>query len=594
MVISWMDTLGPDEVAGLANEWAVTLTPALVQFLERFGDRVSAATRQRSAGARRAARARHELDAVPAVVADELRALRAALPPRARADVADLRAHRHVETRLPVVVLRLRALPALVVHVNREYAVRRRGLTCGFRAREYCGARLTGPVARAANYLRQAAAESEWMLSVTELLEIWINAALEIPIKDRMEASRNPSAPEHIRRAPARRDHSRQERSASRHSPQKPVELGVLFPKNDADEDSLHQAKRRRRDVLPSPGPLKATPASRTLSATAKRNLPDSNLSIAEARALIRRRKSEGSPSSEAAREVTRKKSKPAYADVDKVSRVVVKRPRSASTPSETSPSASHDSRQSGRTKTDSAATVVRREAGNQGARKGQKQNNSAMPPSMNAARDVTSQVNSTGSNPKKPKSLEQSTGDRNSSAQQRPDRGQKKAHPSSEAHIKSAVTTPAETGSCAEEVLATGGGPVAYPEHYGYVPQDGAMDRSEQETGDFTFHFGDPQVCAMPSHTEEVIATGGGDVSAMYRDSFEAEQSWAGNNAKLAAASGQGLSVDLHAAPNRVSHVEVLASGGGAPAPVAPEADNANGGAGPQVHEEVLCRGGW
>lgn len=542
MPIAWMDALGPECVSKLAKEWKVELTPTLVQFLERFADKVSDVERAKGQRARRIQRARSELESVYDVVRRELSDLSRGLPKALQSCIIDLYVHRHVETRLPIAVLHLRGVPALVVHVNREYATARRGLTCGFRAREFCGGRLSGAVGRAANYLREYAGDNDWMLSVTELFQVWIKAVGDIPLKHRANSSGrlgHSSSPSLLTSVPARKkvqaDDKRRASEPSRLSREQDrdsVELGVLFE----TKTTGHKRKKNRSG----------------LGHASRANMDSASRSDINVMDSVKSNETSSTPASNAP-DVGRAKQKARDAYCAHIP-TSSKRPRKAAIAidaDETSPSVSHDSL-----------------IGIQG-------------PPRHAVESAHRAVTETRYAISQ---MDLSLDDGSSSQALRGGINEESSRGSEEIIASGGGSSLTRFGrrEKVEEVVASGGGPGPSSRLTPPVTAD-TMGRSS----DFTYSFENHNTYPV-HHMEEVIASGGGDGRAAHSmPSEQPDESGSG--------SGEDLSMTFTASQYTPSgQEEILASGGGEYTPRAGSADSAETLDGNAEPEEIVCSGGW
>lgn len=94
-------------------------------------------------------------------------------------------------TYLPSIWLSLNHLPTLVIEIKRSYVQDGRGAVIGIRAQEYCGGRLYGRVAQAANYVQSRLSDSNYSKSILEVLNLWATTNLEIPLSSRLYCSKN-------------------------------------------------------------------------------------------------------------------------------------------------------------------------------------------------------------------------------------------------------------------------------------------------------------------------------------------------------------------------------------------------------------------
>lgn len=184
-MVDWVETIGPVIVGSLAEKCSVTLSQNLITFLNKFGDKVETASKSLRSKTRRSLRAMAELNSVNIYVEEEVERLRTTILGGRLDNKQYFYVESHPETYLPVVHLHLKDLPEIIVHVYRSYGVRKKGISFGFRLRDFCEGQLTGKLAQAANYLRQKCRSADWQLSVTEVLQIWIQRAKNIPPSER-------------------------------------------------------------------------------------------------------------------------------------------------------------------------------------------------------------------------------------------------------------------------------------------------------------------------------------------------------------------------------------------------------------------------
>lgn len=184
-MVNWVDIVGDNVVASLAKQTNVTLTSGIVALLEKFGECVERESRTRRLRLQRGRRIQSELHHAYNVVKDEVGALRESILNGRLNDPRSFFVRRHSETYLPIVHLKLKSFPEMIVHVNRTYATERKGVTFGLRTYEYCGGRLTGPVAQAANFVTEQCKKVDWQLSVSDVLTFWIQVVTSIPPEER-------------------------------------------------------------------------------------------------------------------------------------------------------------------------------------------------------------------------------------------------------------------------------------------------------------------------------------------------------------------------------------------------------------------------
>lgn len=189
-MVNWVDVVGSNVVASLAKQADVNLTSSIITLLEKFGDCVERESRTRHLRHRRVQRIQTELRLAHAVVKEEVGTLRESILKGRLNDPRSFYVLRHPETYLPIVYLKLKALPELVLHINRTYATDHKGVTFGFRTTNYCGGRLTGPVAQAANFLTEQCKQANWKVSVSEVIHSWIRTVMSIPPSDRSISER--------------------------------------------------------------------------------------------------------------------------------------------------------------------------------------------------------------------------------------------------------------------------------------------------------------------------------------------------------------------------------------------------------------------
>ena len=184
-MVDWVETIGPVIVGSLAEKCSVTLSQNLITFLNKFGDKVETASKSLRSKTRRSLKAMAELNSVNTYVEEEVERLRTTILGGRLDNQQYFYVESHAETYLPVVHLHLKYLPEIIVHVYRSYGVRKKGISFGFRLRDFCEGRLTGKLAQSANYLREKCRSADWQLSVTEVLQLWIQRAKNIPPSER-------------------------------------------------------------------------------------------------------------------------------------------------------------------------------------------------------------------------------------------------------------------------------------------------------------------------------------------------------------------------------------------------------------------------
>lgn len=183
-MVNWVEQL-EEEVIALAEKSKVELTPGIVLLLEKFGELVESKSRSRHSFTSRLRRLNSEIVATGEIVCREVSEFRRLLKTYREQDFwnrALLCTYQHAETYLPVVRFRpIENVPELVIYVDRVYSNSLKGATYGLRAYDYCRGRLTGAVAQAANFLREHCNRRKWQVSVSELLNVWMDAIVKIP-----------------------------------------------------------------------------------------------------------------------------------------------------------------------------------------------------------------------------------------------------------------------------------------------------------------------------------------------------------------------------------------------------------------------------
>lgn len=187
---SWVEVVGGVSlVRQLAHDCGVDTSPGVLDLLERFGTLLDDASQRHTRGARKMARVLHEVDIANSIAEDEVKQVKQDLSDSEMSLVDTISVERHVETCLPVVSCRLRGLPELVIHLKRNYAVHKCGVSYGFRKRQFSAWQRTGPVAAATNKLDSFCRSKDWQVSLVVVLRTWITAALEIPKTEVVVAS---------------------------------------------------------------------------------------------------------------------------------------------------------------------------------------------------------------------------------------------------------------------------------------------------------------------------------------------------------------------------------------------------------------------
>ncbi|PXF48701.1 hypothetical protein BWQ96_01553 [Gracilariopsis chorda] len=213
----WLEIIHTSQVTNLAKRHEVKLGDNVIRFLEGFAEVILQVTAKQRERKSNQAQTQRELEEVNIVVQDEVRNVRKALFPNKHETERYFYAIRHDETYLPVVHLAIKGLPELIVHVTRAYGTKRKGICFGIVSKQYVGGRLTGAVARAANYLRHKCRAKHWDLTISEVVNVWYRQALEIPPEERTRPVRHPSTGLKRDRTSQQRPYSRrdQERAAT-------------------------------------------------------------------------------------------------------------------------------------------------------------------------------------------------------------------------------------------------------------------------------------------------------------------------------------------------------------------------------------------
>lgn len=201
-MVNWVDLVGHNVIASLAKETDVPLTDGVITLLELFGGCVERESRTHHIRTRKAQRALSELRETLREVNKEVEDLRPNLLNGRLNDRRSFFVLRDPETHLPVIHLCLRGLPELVICVARDYAAaRHKRLTFGLRAWDFCAGPLVGRVAQAANFLAEKGRQSQWKMSVPEVVSTWVNAAKAIPPEERRRCARaHTFKPKHARK----------------------------------------------------------------------------------------------------------------------------------------------------------------------------------------------------------------------------------------------------------------------------------------------------------------------------------------------------------------------------------------------------------
>lgn len=194
-MVNWVELVGPNLVASLAKQTDVDLTSGIVDLLEKFGDCVERESRTRHLRYKKFQRVTTELRDTFQYVAEEVESLRHSTTNVDLRDSRHFYVHRHNETRLPVVGLRMKTLPEIIVDVSRHYASANRYhhqhhnvrlVSFGLRTKDYCRGRLTGAVAQAVNMLTEKCKQAQWRLSVSDIITSWIHFVGAIRKEDRI------------------------------------------------------------------------------------------------------------------------------------------------------------------------------------------------------------------------------------------------------------------------------------------------------------------------------------------------------------------------------------------------------------------------
>ncbi|KAI0565091.1 hypothetical protein FGB62_22g358 [Gracilaria domingensis] len=251
----WLEMIYTKEVTSLAKRYDVSLDEKLIRFLEEYSEVVLHVTSKQKEKKTNQLQLQHELDDVNKVVQEEVHAMRKSLFPNNEEAERYFFAIQHKETYLPIIHLAIRGLPELLVHVTRTYARRRKGISFGLLSKSNGGV-LRGAMARAANYLRHRCRDRHWDLSVSEVVNIWYQQALDIPPEqERMRPEKTPHSVAKRRRSIRRRARLKPEMHTSitaAHKERKEQKLKRTLSEG-GDEQSLHFSpsetlKRRRTE----------------------------------------------------------------------------------------------------------------------------------------------------------------------------------------------------------------------------------------------------------------------------------------------------------------------------------------------------------
>lgn len=187
---SWVSVFGIDKVRAMLIAHKIPINSKLLSFLNHFGDIVETSIESRKrVNAEKLITAKNELKQVLDVAGQEVLEFQQNLLPNHLKQLKKVEVKEDDLTYLPVIFLSLSSLPTLVVRIERSYVRRGRGVLIGFRSRQYCGGRLHGRVAQAANYVRSRLFETDYSKSIVEILNLWTIKSLEIPLKHRLETS---------------------------------------------------------------------------------------------------------------------------------------------------------------------------------------------------------------------------------------------------------------------------------------------------------------------------------------------------------------------------------------------------------------------
>lgn len=185
MMVNWLEEIGSEKMLSLAQDHNIVLDERMQRFLEQFANVVEQASHTRRERARKATLALRDLRTVNNVVNQEVQHARYNLLGSSFEAEQRLFVRRHIETCLPVVHFQLKDLPEMVLHVRQSYGTQGVGVSFGFLAHGFCGGRLTGAVARAANYLRVQCRSRSWQMSLTEIMNMWKQQAEGISGEER-------------------------------------------------------------------------------------------------------------------------------------------------------------------------------------------------------------------------------------------------------------------------------------------------------------------------------------------------------------------------------------------------------------------------
>lgn len=190
-MVNWVEVL-EDKVYQLAKESHVELNTGIVRLLEKFGSLVESEAHARNSQKIRQRRLNGELVTTKNVVHREVTEFQRWYV-RQRCESLGkgwlLRVYQHPETYLPFIRYQpFEDVPEMVIHIDRSYGGRSKGAKYGLCSYRYCQGRLTGSIARAANFLREYCTQRKWDISVFDLLKSWTNALEEIPLEERIKS----------------------------------------------------------------------------------------------------------------------------------------------------------------------------------------------------------------------------------------------------------------------------------------------------------------------------------------------------------------------------------------------------------------------
>lgn len=181
--------VGPEKICDLVVDNSLPQGANLEPLLNRFGNLVQAVIESEwFARLDRVTEAKKELKDVFGVVTQELERFQSSLSEDKKKQVKQIRPVIDTITGIPEVRCEIFDMPTMVVRVGRCYVSKLHRVTAGFRTREFCGGPLTGPIAHSITYLKSRLGKADYVMEISEVLDIWICEAMDISRTDRMNA----------------------------------------------------------------------------------------------------------------------------------------------------------------------------------------------------------------------------------------------------------------------------------------------------------------------------------------------------------------------------------------------------------------------